>query len=168
MGECIFRQFEQKWKKIEEFTLSSHLYHLKKDELENIGVLQGNDKIRLGDSYEKLFAKGLLPKEAKTMDFFSGLSEDELFGVFVNCKYSGYLSQQQDQIQKFRKTENLKIPDDLDYQEIGSLTKEALEKFKKFKPSNIGQASRISGITPSDIWNIIVYLERKKLNLGKK
>ena len=59
-------------------------------------------------------------------------------------------------------TENLKIEENFDFKAVDSLKKEAIEKLNRIKPENLGQASRIQGISPSDIWNIMVYFEKQK------
>jgi tRNA uridine 5-carboxymethylaminomethyl modification enzyme len=93
---------------------------------------------------------------------FEGLSPEEVFQVYIHSKYEGYIKLQEDQIQKFRKMENRKIPDDFDYSQIPNLKREAVEKLSRVRPVNLGQASRIPGISPSAIWNIILYLEKNK------
>jgi tRNA uridine 5-carboxymethylaminomethyl modification enzyme len=79
--------------------------------------------------------------------------------VNINIKYSGYLKRQQKQVEQFKKVESKKIPDDLDYDQIKSLRIEAVQKLKLFRPENIGQASRISGVSPADISVLLVYLQ---------
>lgn len=79
--------------------------------------------------------------------------------VNINIKYEGYITRQQKQVANFKKTENKKIPVDLDYDEVPSLRIEARQKLKALRPLNIGQASRISGVSPADISVLLVYLE---------
>jgi tRNA uridine 5-carboxymethylaminomethyl modification enzyme len=80
--------------------------------------------------------------------------------IEIQIKYEGYIKRQQDEIDKFKKSENLKIPFDLDYQNLSGLSNEAREKLSKIRPLSIGQASRISGITPASISAIMINLKR--------
>lgn len=82
--------------------------------------------------------------------------------VEIDIKYEGYIKRQLKQVEQFRKLEQKKIPDDLDYDKVGSLRLEAVQKLKLCKPISIGQASRISGVSPADISVLLVYLEQKK------
>ncbi len=79
--------------------------------------------------------------------------------VNINLKYEGYIERQQRQIAQFSKKESRKIPADLDYSKVGSLRIEAIQKLERFRPINIGQASRIQGVSPADISVLLVYLE---------
>lgn len=88
---------------------------------------------------------------------------DTLREVDTSIKYDGYLKRQQEQVDRFLRMENKKIPPNFDYDKITSLSKEAREKLKKVKPGNVGQASRISGVSPSDISLLLVFLERGSL-----
>lgn len=82
--------------------------------------------------------------------------------VHVNIKYEGYISKQLRQIEKFKKLENRKLPYDIDYNALDGLRLEAREKLNKFRPDSVGQASRISGISPADINVLLIHLERMK------
>ena len=79
--------------------------------------------------------------------------------VEIQLKYDGYIRRQMKQVEQFKKLESRKIPVDLDYENVGSLRIEAKQKLKLFQPINIGQASRISGVTPADISVLLIYLE---------
>ncbi len=82
--------------------------------------------------------------------------------VHVNIKYEGYISKQLKQIEKFKKLENRKLPYDIDYSKLDGLRLEAREKLNLLKPDSVGQASRISGISPADINVLLIHLERMK------
>ena len=84
--------------------------------------------------------------------------------VNINLKYEGYISRQLRQVEHFKKIENKIIPEGLDYYEINGLRKEAMQKLDKFNPRSIGQASRISGVSPADISVLLVYLESYRRN----
>jgi tRNA uridine 5-carboxymethylaminomethyl modification enzyme len=73
-------------------------------------------------------------------------------------KYEGYISKQVKQVEQFKKLENKRIPKDIDYNDVGSLRLEARQKLNKIRPSSLGQASRISGVSPSDINVLLIYL----------
>ena len=82
--------------------------------------------------------------------------------VEIQIKYAGYLSRQEKQVQEFRKEESRHLPADLDYMAIGGLRLEAREKLSAIRPMSIGQASRISGVSPSDIAVLLIWLEQNK------
>jgi len=93
-----------------------------------------------------------------------GIDESVAEEVETRIKYEGYIAHQQKQVEKLKKMENVRLPDDVDYTSIYGLTKEAREKLGKVKPVSLGQASRISGITPAALMAIQVHL--KKSGLG--
>lgn len=82
--------------------------------------------------------------------------------VNINMKYDGYIKRQLKQVEQFKKLENKKIPENFDYAEVPSLRIEARQKLEQYHPVSIGQASRISGVSPADISVLLVYLEQKK------
>ena len=82
--------------------------------------------------------------------------------VNINLKYEGYIKRQKKQVEQFKKLERKKLPHDLDYTLVKSLRREAVQKLNLFKPLNIGQASRISGVSPADISVLLIYLQMKK------
>ena len=81
--------------------------------------------------------------------------------VNINIKYDGYIKRQQRQVEQFKKLEKKLIPADIDYNEIQSLRIEAKQKLTEMRPASIGQASRISGVSPADISVLLVYLESR-------
>ena len=92
------------------------------------------------------------------------LPEEVREQVNINVKYEGYITRQMKQVSQFKKLEKKKLSEDLDYSEIHGLRIEAVQKLNLVKPVSIGQASRISGVSPADISVILVYLEQKKYN----
>ncbi len=86
------------------------------------------------------------------------LADEVIEQVNINIKYDGYIKRQLSQVEQFKKLENRRIPEDIDYNTVPSLRIEARQKLIKFKPVNIGQASRISGVSPADISVLLVYL----------
>ena len=95
------------------------------------------------------------------------LPDDVIEQVNINLKYEGYITRQIKQVEHFKKLEKKLIPADLDYDEVNSLRIEAKQKLKLYKPLNIGQASRISGVSPADISVLLVHLEQMKYH-GEK
>ena len=87
------------------------------------------------------------------------LYQEVIEQVDINIKYDGYIKRQQKQVEQFKKLETKRIPEDIDYDVIKSLRIEAVQKLKQYRPISIGQASRISGVSPADISVLLVYLE---------
>ena len=90
------------------------------------------------------------------------LPDDVIEQVDINIKYDGYIKRQMRQVEQFRKMENKMIPSDIDYDRIQSLRIEAKQKLNQIRPLSIGQASRISGVSPADISVLLVYLNSRK------
>ena len=105
-------------------------------------------------------------------NLFKNIPENILNYVQTEVKYSGYLKRQQMLISQMRKNEQIKLPADFDYSQIKGLRIEAQQKLNKFKPLSLGQASRISGVSPADIAVLTVYISMKnkqdKLKNGDK
>ena len=89
------------------------------------------------------------------------LPEDVCEQVEINIKYDGYIRRQLKQVEQFKKLEQKKLPEDIDYEDVGSLRIEARQKLEAYRPVSIGQASRISGVSPADISVLLVYLESR-------
>jgi len=109
-------------------------------------------------TYERLVALGKGKKD---------LSPEVVFQVEVNVKYQGYIERQNREIEKFRRMEGMRIPVDMDFSKIPSLSLEVREKLSRFKPTSIGQASRISGITPAAVSTLMIYLKKFKEEKGQ-
>ena len=86
------------------------------------------------------------------------LAAEVIEQVDISLKYDGYIQRQKRQVEQFKKMENKKIPEDMDYDAVNSLRIEAVQKLKEYRPVSIGQASRISGVSPADISVLLVYL----------
>ena len=91
------------------------------------------------------------------------LPQDVIEQVNINIKYEGYIKRQLSQVQQFKKLEEKKIPENIDYDKVPSLRIEARQKLNMFRPVSIGQASRISGVSPSDISVLMIYLSSHKI-----
>ena len=81
--------------------------------------------------------------------------------VEIELKYEGYIERQSRQVEQYKKMEKKLLPVDIDYDEVPSLRIEARQKLKEFRPVSVGQASRISGVSPADISVLLVYLEQR-------
>ena len=90
------------------------------------------------------------------------LSLQEKEEVEIQVKYEGYIKMQEAQVEKFKKLETKLLPEELDYETVQGLSLEARQKLNKFKPHSIGQASRISGVSPADISVLLIYLQLNK------
>ncbi len=101
-------------------------------------------------SVEKIIGSSDLPRDVKEQ-------------VEIQIKYEGYIKKANEQVERMRKMEDKKIPENIDYDAIAGLASEAKEKLKKIQPISIGQASRISGVNPSDISILLVYIEQGKV-----
>lgn len=86
------------------------------------------------------------------------LQDEVIEQVNISIKYEGYIRRQEKQVEQFKKLEKKKIPENIDYDEVKSLRIEAIQKLKEYRPVSIGQASRISGVSPADISVLLVYL----------
>ena len=96
--------------------------------------------------------------DPKRPELLRGVAEQ----VNIRLKYDGYIQRQKKQVEQFKKLENKKLPEGLDYDEVPSLRTEARQKLKAVHPISIGQASRISGVSPADISVLLVWLEQKR------
>ena len=97
--------------------------------------------------------------EEKSVHNVDKLCQEIIEQVNINIKYDGYIKRQQKQVEQFKKLETKRIPEDIDYDVVKSLRIEAVQKLKQYRPISIGQASRISGVSPADISVLLVYLE---------
>ena len=153
----------------------------KKEKLAKIEEkLQG--KVKIDEKMKKLFAENdeNLPKESmklrdilkrNNIDIFKLNDAYHIYGnedrhllelINIKIKYEGYLKQQQEDIEKMLKNENAIIPNDFDYSQAKGIREEAKEKLAKIRPLNLGQASRISGVSPADISVLSILIKRKE------
>ena len=99
------------------------------------------------------------------------LTEDVIEQVMIELRYEGYIKRQKQQVEQFKRLEKRLIPEDIDYNEVSSLRLEAKQKLEQVRPISMGQASRISGVSPADISMLLVYLEQRNRSMnneGKK
>jgi tRNA uridine 5-carboxymethylaminomethyl modification enzyme len=135
------------------------------EQVQNVIKEQGGselkDGIRAGDLLKRpemnySHIEGLAPSDIE-------LTEDIKEQVEIQIKYEGYIEKSLQQVERLKKMENKKIPENIDYDAISSLATEAVQKLKKVRPLSIAQASRISGVNPADISILLVYLEQGKI-----
>ena len=117
--------------------------------------------LKTGTTMAELMCRPELTYEmlAEIDDERPSLSADVIEQVNINIKYDGYIKRQQKQVEQFKKIENKKIPEDICYDDVNSLRLEAKQKLNKYRPVSVGQASRISGVSPADISVLLIYLE---------
>mgnify|MGYP004454532177 CR=1 FL=1 len=109
----------------------------------------------------ELSYQALAPIDKSRPEFPADLKEEIENQIDINIKYDGYIKRQLRQVEQFKKMEKRKIPEDIDYDSIQSLRIEAVQKLKEYRPVSIGQASRISGVSPADISVLLIYLGGK-------
>jgi tRNA uridine 5-carboxymethylaminomethyl modification enzyme len=93
-------------------------------------------------------------------DTLSHISTDGLEQAEIQIKYERYIEKEYEIVEKMSQLENMAIPTSFDYDKVNALSNEALQKFKKIRPATLGQASRISGVNPSDVQILMVYMGR--------
>ena len=103
----------------------------------------------------------LAPVDENRPDLPEELRDEIMAQVDISIKYEGYITRQKRQVEQFKKLEKKKIPENIDYDQVKSLRIEAVQKLKEIRPVSIGQASRISGVSPADISVLLVYLGGK-------
>ena len=128
--------------------------------LEKLGTSKINDGITLYDLLKRpeitintLIDSGKIP---------NNYSKEVIEQVEISIKYSGYILKEEKEIKRMKDLENIKIPEDINYDEVINIASEAKDKLKKVMPISLGQASRISGVNPSDIAMLSVYLKKEK------
>jgi tRNA uridine 5-carboxymethylaminomethyl modification enzyme len=122
------------------------------------------EKISLQDSKITLYEHLIKPDiRIKTLIPENKYSEEVMRGTEIEIKYSPYVKQMLAEIKELRNLERVKIPEGIDYNAISGLSLEIKEKLSSFKPINLGQASRISGITPAAVSILLVYLKKFRL-----
>jgi tRNA uridine 5-carboxymethylaminomethyl modification enzyme len=135
--------------------------NLKPKDTENILKAHGFERAGGGLTRADLIRRGISIKEiAEEFGGFEDISAQILDTVEIDAKYEGYLEKGLEQIEKAKKLEEKLLPEDIDYLSIAGLRLEARQKLDKIRPKNLGQAGRISGVSPADIAVLMVYLKR--------
>lgn len=134
------------------------------EKVQELLVEHGSTPLNSGISLAELIKRPelsyeiLAPLDPQRSELMRGVVEQ----VNIHMKYEGYIQRQMRQVEQFQKLENKKIPEDLNYDDVPSLRTEARQKLTAVRPLSIGQASRISGVSPADISVLLVWLEHKK------
>lgn len=165
IDEERYEKFQEKYKCIkEEVERVKNSYVGNSDKVQNLLKEHKSTELVSGISLAELIKRPELNYDVlKEIDTGRPeLSEEICNEVNIVLKYEGYIARQQKQVEQFHKLEKKKIPANIDYDKVGSLRLEAIQKLKVIKPESIGQASRISGVSPSDISVLLVYLEQFK------
>lgn len=165
IDEERYEKFQEKYKCIkEEVERVKNSYVGNSDKVQNLLKEHKSTELISGISLAELIKRPELNYDIlKEIDTGRPeLSEEICNEVNIVLKYEGYIARQQKQVEQFHKLEKKKIPANIDYDKVGSLRLEAIQKLKEIKPESIGQASRISGVSPSDISVLLVYLEQFK------
>ena len=165
ISEERYAKFKEKMEKIE-----NELNRLAKQtikptkEVNELLVECGSSPINNGIKEIELLKRSEIKYEnLKKIDSnMPNLEDDVAEEVEIKAKYEGYIKLQMIQVEKMQKLENKLLPEDMDYLNLKGISLEARQKLDKFKPHSIGQASRISGISPADISVLLIYLEQKK------
>lgn len=133
-------------------------------------VLNGSSELKTGTSLADLIRRPELDYAviAPLDDARKPLPKEVIDQVTINLKYEGYIERQTRQVEQFKKMEGKRIPETLNYSEIASLRIEAKQKLAKIRPVSVGQASRISGVSPADISVLLVYLEQFRGKIKQK
>jgi tRNA uridine 5-carboxymethylaminomethyl modification enzyme len=156
----------------------THKKHLLEDELKrlqdivvtpaNIDLVnllkeKGSASLRQGISlYDLLRRSEIVYRDLLTIGLGMDLPNEITEQIDTQIKYEGYIQKQFSQVEKFEKLEKKLLPDQIDYTEVKGISTEARQKLNKFRPMSVGQASRISGVSPADISVLLVYLEQKR------
>ena len=140
--------------------LKLHMHIQRSEDLESVGPLSANGCNQMHMPTSKMYIINISVGMKMSTLFFFRLKSMQLYDN-IYIKYDGYLKRQMIQVEQFRKLEEKKIPESIDYDAVGSLRIEARQKLKEYRPISIGQASRISGVSPADVSVLLVYLERR-------
>ena len=162
ISEERYRRFEEKRAAIEKETKRLKKLVFPPSELVN-GILTeaGSTPIKTGARAEELLKRPQITYAALAAADTERpeLSDEVCEQVEISIKYEGYINRQLAQAEQFSKLENRRLPEDIDYEKIEGLRIEAMQKLNKIRPVSLGQASRISGVSPADIAVLMIYLK---------
>lgn len=152
----VFKTKEEKINKFNEFCLNKYVSY---PEIESLGItVKHNGKKNLKDllAYQDVSRETITKIAPECKDVDNSVYEQ----VEIDAKYSGYLKREYEDIEVFKRDENLQIRDDIDYAKIGGLSTEMIQRFSAVKPKTIGEAARIKGVTPAAVTAILGYLKK--------
>lgn len=160
-----WQKFQQKQKKIDQLEkyLSTTKVTPTKEVREALKELESGG-LKQDAALEKILRRPEISYHdlGKIVDDLPEFPQEVIEQVEIANKYQGYIDRQKQQIKEFEKMENKKLPEDIDYQDLDNLRREAREKLQRVRPRSMGQASRISGVSPADISALMIYLEKRK------
>ena len=166
ISEERFNKFKEKRRKIEEEIERLKNTTIRPDKKVNGFLLDhGTTEIDTGVKLAELLKRTELTyKDLAKIDEKrnENLPKDVIKEVEIQLKYEGYIKMQEAQVAKFKKLEQKELREDIEYKKISGLSLEARQKLDKYKPISVGQASRISGVSPADISVLLIYLEQQK------
>ena len=166
ISEERFNKFKEKRRKIEEEIERLKNTTIRPDKKVNEFLLDhGTTEIDTGVKLAELLKRTELTyKDLAKIDEKrnENLPKDVIKEVEIQLKYEGYIKMQEAQVAKFKKLEQKELREDIEYKKISGLSLEARQKLDKYKPISVGQASRISGVSPADISVLLIYLEQQK------
>ncbi|CVI69068.1 tRNA uridine 5-carboxymethylaminomethyl modification enzyme MnmG [Clostridiales bacterium CHKCI001] len=152
------RQIEEEIQRLEHTTIGAN------SQVQQLLEANGSTQLKSGSTLAELVRRPELSYEilAPIDKNRPQLAKDVVEQININMKYEGYIKRQMKQVEQFKKLESKKLAVDFDYSVVPSLRKEAIQKLNLYQPSSIGQASRISGVSPADISVLLVYLEQQR------
>ena len=166
ISEERFQKFQEKKKKINnEIERLKNIIIRPSEKVNDFLVSHETSKLETGIKLAELLKRTELTYEDLAIideERDTKLPKEVIKEVEISLKYEGYIKMQEAQVVKFKKLEAKELKEDIDYQKISGLSLEARQKLNKHKPSSVGQASRISGVSPADISVLLIYLEQQK------
>ncbi len=163
VNEEKYQKFTEKINKIEElkkYLKENKIVTNENEILDKLSTSRINDGITL---YDLIKRPEIKIKQLIDLGKIPNIYTDEVIEqVEIGIKYEGYITKEEKEIEKMKELEDFKIPENIDYDSVINLASEAREKLKKIMPISLGQASRISGVNPSDITMLLIYLKKEK------
>ncbi len=161
VGKYRYNVFKDKYAQIEKYKNLCDKLSISPNKLETFGIKTKKDGT-LRTAFNVMSYEGVSRETINTIwPQLADMTNDVYEQIEIDAKYSGYLKRQLADIEVFKKDENLKIRDDIDYSKIGGLSREMVQKLTKIKPQTIGEASRISGVTPAAVTAILGFVDKK-------
>ncbi|AEH44778.1 glucose inhibited division protein A [Thermodesulfatator indicus DSM 15286] len=163
IDDTRYHHFLSKKKLIQETIEKLKKLKLRPEEINPLLLKIGSNPLKQPQSLFDLLKRPEVPLEEikKIFSFLEGLSDDILQQIEIETKYAGYVNRQRQEIERFRRWESMLLPENLNYWEIPGLSTEIREKLSKVRPRSLGQALRISGVTPAAITAIQIYLKKQ-------
>ena len=165
INEEKYNKFQDKLRKIEElkeYLKNNKIVTSENNLLKELGTSTINDGVTLYDLLKR--PEITIEKLIKCNKVPNTYSKEVIEQVEIFIKYEGYIKKEEKEVLRMQEMENIKIPSDIDYDKVINIASEAKDKLKKVMPESLGQASRISGVNPSDIAMLSVYLKKERKN----